>query len=114
MTTDNVRPITPEAEVLLGTSAHIQALSESEPELGAVLCDILRELRHAENAAITVVEALKGMDLTESVCAADVAQVSIANPLSEQLDRLEDAIANARLPGSRLVVVKPAVEGVRS
>lgn len=72
---------------------------QSEPELGAMLSRILLALRGAEAVGSTVSAALEANDASGCEEAAHTLRACCIEPLYEQCERLESAIANARLRG---------------
>jgi len=88
------------AEVRLGNGS---AYEEAEPELGAVLSDILRELESVESVTHTVHDALIG-GYSDADAAAETLRIPL-NSVTEQIGRLTRAIAGARLRGDKLVVI---------
>ena len=72
-------------------------MAQNAPEFAEVLGEIIRELHNAEDVAMTICEALKGINLTESHCAETTLRLGCVSTLNAQIDRLEKAIASARL-----------------
>jgi hypothetical protein len=92
----------------LGAEATLPALSESEPELGAVLTDIAADLELARAVVQTAWQAIEHLNLGGTSGLEDVLLRHADNPICDCVDRLRAAIENARLRGSRIVVTKPA------
>lgn len=75
-----------------------------DPELGEYLSNIISRLREAEEAAITVIGALRNDGTTESHCAANLLQRDCANEITEQVTQLEIALDCTSMAGSKLVI----------
>lgn len=78
----------------------------AEPEFASVIDGILQSLRGAEEVALIVCGAIKATDTTDGHAAAHVLMSGCANELTEQIGQLERAVQNARIRGSRMVVVQ--------
>jgi hypothetical protein len=96
------------ANLRLGTEVTAPDLSASEPELGVVLTTIVNELELARAVVQTAWQAIESLNLGGADGLDDVLRVHADDPICDCVDRLRNAIQNARLRGSRIVVTKPS------